>query len=86
MRKRRQTYEESILIKNLQMIHSSYQKADNSSTEGGGKDISIQNDLLSSTLVPGMFPTGIPPRPQKEIIEEIKVMKIMEKQKTGLSN
>jgi hypothetical protein len=39
------------------------------------------NDILiSSNMVPGMFLTGIPPRPQKEIIEEIKVMKILEKQ------
>ena len=41
----------------------------------------LPNDILiSSNMVPGMFLTGIPPRPQKEIIEEIKVLKILEKQ------
>jgi hypothetical protein len=85
MRRRRQTYEESILIKNLQMIHSSYGKRGEGSTEnlgsstGAERDKNLEDNLLMSSLVLGMFPTGIPPRPQKEIIEEIKVMKILEK-------
>ena len=101
MRRRRQTYEESILIKNLQMIHSSYQakeggsiSTDNQEIIGGrihvvptgGDGLEDGATLLEETsLVQGMFPTGIPPRPQREIIEEIKVMKILEKQKSGKS-
>ena len=77
MRRRRQTYEESILIKNLQMIHSSYQKGQ---TVVEGSNIHLDDTMISSNLVPGMFLTGIPPRPQKEIIDEIKVLKILEKQ------
>lgn len=77
MRRRRQTYEESILIKNLQMIHSSYQ---NGQTVVEGSNTHLDDTMISSNLVPGMFLTGIPPRPQKEIIEEIKVLKILEKQ------
>ena len=59
------------------MIHSSYQKGQTMVEDGN----TLPNDILiSSNMVPGMFLTGIPPRPQKEIIEEIKVMKILEKQ------
>ena len=58
------------------MVHSSYQRGQTKVLEG---DKNHDNILISSSPVPGMFITGIPPRPQKEIIEEIKVMKILEK-------
>ena len=57
MHKRRQTYEESILIKNLQMHHSSYSKESSVWRP-------VDDDILTTTdIVPGMIPTGIPPRP-----------------------
>lgn len=66
------------------MVHSTYSKKKTdfvtSDQSVGGiavTDQILQDNLLINSLVPDI--TGIPPRPQKEIIEEIKLMKFMEK-------
>ncbi len=63
------------------MIHSSYkeEKSDISKGNDGGSqsDDDHENNTTpkSKSVIQGMIPFGIPARPQKEIVEEINLLK-----------
>jgi len=69
------------------MIHSSYkeEKSDISkgNDEGSQSDDDHKNNISakSKNVVQGMIPFGIPARPQKEIAEEINLLKQQEQNK-----